>query len=101
MVEMGPMPLEEAHATLSVEPLDSGRSRMKMAMDYRVKFGPIGWLMGQTMMKAMTGKIFEGVLKGLKDKVRSSKARSGDPAAPTPLGIASVVLVRAQGTDRI
>ena len=46
MVEMGPMPLEEAHATLSVEPLDSGRSRMKMAMDYRVKFGPIGWLMG-------------------------------------------------------
>jgi hypothetical protein len=47
---------------------------MKMAMDYRMKYGPVGWLIGQTMMKVMMGKIFEGVLKGLKDKVQSNKA---------------------------
>ncbi len=72
--EMDAIPVKEAHATLSVEPLDSGHSRMKMSMDYRMKYGPIGWLMGQTMMKAMMGKIFEGVLQGLKDKVQSNKA---------------------------
>ena len=54
---------------------------MKMAMDYRMKFGPIGWLMGQTMMKAMMGKIFEGVLNGLQDKVHSNKAPSGPAGA--------------------
>ena len=81
LVEMGPMPVKEAHATLSVQPLDGGRSRMKMAMDYRMKFGPIGWLMGQTMMKAMMGKIFEGVLNGLQDKVHSNKAPSGPAGA--------------------
>ncbi len=75
------MPVKEAHATLSVQPLDGGRSRMKMAMDYRMKFGPIGWLMGQTMMKAMMGKIFEGVLNGLQDKVHSNKAPSGPAGA--------------------
>ncbi|MGI9627884.1 MAG: SRPBCC family protein [Longimicrobiales bacterium] len=74
LVEMGPMPVKEAHATLSVEPLDENRSSMKMAMDYRMKFGPVGWLMGQTMMKSMMGKIFEGVLAGLSDKVRSERA---------------------------
>lgn len=72
MSEIKAMPLHEAFAELSVEPLDGGRSRLKMAMDYRVKFGPIGWLMGQTMMKMMMGKIFDGVLKGLADKVRSN-----------------------------
>ena len=72
LIEMGPMPVKEAHATLSVEPLDGAHSRLKMTMDYRMKFGPIGWLMGQTVMKAMMGKIFSGVLQGLKDKVRSN-----------------------------
>ncbi|NKB67367.1 MAG: DUF1857 family protein [Candidatus Latescibacteria bacterium] len=81
LVEMGPMPVKEAHATLEVEPLAGGGSRMKMAMDYRMKFGPIGWLMGQTMMKAMMGKIFEGVLNGLMDKVLSNKAPSGPEGA--------------------
>jgi hypothetical protein len=42
-------------------------------MDYRVKFGPFGWLLGQTMMKMMMGKILDGNLKGLADKVRSNQ----------------------------
>ena len=74
MSELTAMPLNEAYAELSVEPLANGRSRTKMAMDYRVKFGPFGWLLGQTMMKMMMGKIFNGVLHGLEDKVQSNKA---------------------------
>ena len=74
--EMSALPLHEAHAELWVEPLDHGGSRVKWGMDYRVKFGPIGWLMGQTMMKFMMGKILDGNLKGLANKVESSKTAS-------------------------
>lgn len=40
-------------------------------VDYRVKYGPLGWLMGQTMMKMMMGKIIDANLQGLSDKVRA------------------------------
>ena len=53
--EMTAMPLREAYAELSVEPLDNERSKVTWGMDYRVKFGPFGWLLGQTMMKRMMG----------------------------------------------
>ncbi len=78
MSELTAMPLHEAFGELSVEPLEGGRSRTKMAMDYRVKFGPFGWVMGQTMMKMMMGKIFDGVLKGLADKVRSNRTAAAN-----------------------
>ena len=38
---------------------------MTWSMDYRVKYGPLGWLLGQTMM----GKVLDGNLKGLADNV--------------------------------
>jgi Polyketide cyclase / dehydrase and lipid transport len=71
--EMTAMPLHEAHAGLSVEPLDNGRARVIWGMDYQVKYGPIGWLLGQTMMKLMMGKILDGNLKGLAAKVESNR----------------------------
>ncbi len=71
--EMSAMPLHEAHAELAVEPLVDGWSRVKWGMEYRVKYGPFGWLLGQTMMKMMMGKILDGNLKGLADKVRSGQ----------------------------
>lgn len=71
--EMEPMPLHEALAELSVVPLNNGRSKVTWSMDYRVKYGPFGWLLGQTMMKRMMGKVLDGNLKGLADKVRSNQ----------------------------
>jgi carbon monoxide dehydrogenase subunit G len=71
--EMTAMPLNEMYAELSVEPMDGGRARVKWGMDYRVKFGFFGWLLGQTMMKLMMGKILDGNLKGLANKVRSNQ----------------------------
>ncbi|MBW1762331.1 MAG: SRPBCC family protein [Deltaproteobacteria bacterium] len=77
--EMKAMPLHEAQAELSVEPLENGRSKVTWGMDYRVKFGPFGWLLGQTMMKIMMGRILEGNLKGLADKVQSNLTASAKP----------------------
>ena len=71
--EMTAMPLREAYAELSVEPLDSGQTRVKWGMDYRVKFGPFGWVLGQTLMKAMMGKVLDGNLNGLAKKVLSNR----------------------------
>ena len=71
--EMAAMPLHEAHAGVAVEPIDNGRSRVKWAMDYRVKFGPFGWLLGQTMMKMMMGKVLDGNLKGLAESIRANR----------------------------
>lgn len=67
--EMTSMPLNEMYAELFIEPLDSGRTRVTWSMDYCVKFGPFGWLLGQTIMKLMMRKILDGNLKGLADKV--------------------------------
>ncbi len=71
--EMAAMPLHEAHADISIAPLDSGRTRVTWGMDYRVKYGPFGWILGQTMMKMMMGKILDGNLNGLAHKVRSDR----------------------------
>ncbi len=77
ILEMESMPLHERYSTMSVEPMDNGRSRVKWDMDFRVKFGPLGWLLGQTMMKMMMGKIIDGNLKGLADKVRTKQTAAG------------------------
>ena len=71
--DMEPMPLHEALAELSVAPLNNGRSKVTWSMDYRVKYGPFGWLLGQTMMRRMMGKVLDDNLKGLADKVRSNQ----------------------------
>lgn len=63
--EMEPMPLHEAFAELSVVPLSSDGSKLTWSMDYRVKYGPFGWLLGQTMMRLMMGKVLDANLKGL------------------------------------
>lgn len=68
--DMAAMPLHEASSTVRILPT-SGRSRVTWSFDFRVKYGPIGWLMGQTMMKMMMGKVIDANLKGLDDKVKS------------------------------
>lgn len=65
------MPLNEATAGIDISPLGAGRSRVTWSFDYEVKYGPLGWLMGQTMMKAMMDKVLDANLKGLADRVGS------------------------------
>ena len=71
LLDMEAMPLVEAYSDMSVEPIAGGRSQVNWSMDYRVKYGPFGWLLGQTMMRMMMSKIIDANLKGLADKVLS------------------------------
>lgn len=72
MSEMASMPLHEAYSAMSVDSTNKGQSLVTWDMDYHVKFGFLGWLLGQTMMKMMMGKIIDANLKGLADKLRSN-----------------------------
>ncbi len=68
------MPLNKAIATFAIAPLGPKRCQLKMGMDFEVKYGPIGWLMGQTMMRKMMGSLFLVILRGLEDRVVSGKS---------------------------
>ena len=72
LFDMDSMPLNQATAGIDVSPLGDGRSWITWSFDYEVKCGLLGWLLGQTVMKAMMGKVLDANLKGLSDKVRSN-----------------------------
>ena len=70
--EMPGMPLKAATSDLFITPV-AGKSKVTWTFNFRVKFGPLGWLMGQTMMKMMMGKVIDGNLKGLEERVLSGQ----------------------------
>ncbi|MGI9370368.1 MAG: SRPBCC family protein [Ruegeria sp.] len=76
LLETDPMPLKEAYAELSIQPLSSGRSQVVWSMDYRIKYGPLGWILGQTMMKLMMRKVLDRNLQGLADQVRLAQSNA-------------------------
>ncbi|WP_228848146.1 SRPBCC family protein [Halocynthiibacter styelae] len=69
MSEMDAMPLHEGVAKIMVEPSGINHCRVIWGLNYRVKYGPLGWILGRTLMKMMMGKVIDGNLKGLADKV--------------------------------
>ncbi len=70
--DMAAMPLHEASSKVLITAAGD-QSKVTWTFDYRVKYGPLGWLMGQTMMKIMMGKIIDGNLKGLAERVHSNQ----------------------------
>jgi len=72
--EMDAMPLEESTAKIAIFPKGAGQTQVVWSSSFRVKYGIFGWLLGQTMMKMMMGKILDGNLKGLADNIGTSKA---------------------------
>ena len=68
--DMAAMPLHEANSEIRITPT-GGKTKVTWTFEYRVKYGPLGWLMGQTMMKMMMGKIIDANLQGLSKKVRN------------------------------
>lgn len=61
-----------ALSDMDAMPLHEASSQVTWTFDYRVKYGPLGWLLGQAMMKWMMGRIIDGNLQGLADRVKSN-----------------------------
>ncbi|MGH1415126.1 MAG: SRPBCC family protein [Pelagimonas sp.] len=68
--DMAAMPLNHASSEIRITPT-GGRSKVTWTFDYRVKYGALGWVLGQTIMKIMMGKVIDANLKGLSEKVRA------------------------------
>lgn len=66
--DMAAMPLHQASSDIRISAKGKG-STVTWTFDYRVKYGPLGWLLGQTLMKMMMGKIIDANLKGLAGRV--------------------------------
>ena len=62
--EADAMPLAKAHATMSVVP-DASGALVTIEMNYTVKYGPVGWLLGVTIMPFMMKRVFKKALLGL------------------------------------
>ena len=59
------LPLKSLNAEMKVEEIDANASNIYMSMDYVVKGGPAGWLMGFVMMRPMMKGIIKKTLTGL------------------------------------
>lgn len=73
ITDPGNFPLETAIARLAVEPLGDARSRVSFHMAFTPKFGPLGWVMGKTVMARQFKKILGQVLAGLEQHAKTGE----------------------------
>lgn len=59
------MPLKSATATMKVTSIDARTSDITMSMDFVVKGGPLGWIMGFFMMRPLMKGVFKKMSHGL------------------------------------
>ncbi|TCL09008.1 polyketide cyclase/dehydrase/lipid transport protein [Shimia isoporae] len=68
--EMDSMPMAAANATLLIDPMGN-RARVVWRFEGRMKFGPLGWLLGQGVFKPMMGRVIAANLEGLAKTVKN------------------------------
>jgi len=59
------MPLKSLLAGVKVEAVDANTCDITIDMDFVVKGGPLGWVMGVVMMKPMMKGLTKKMLKGM------------------------------------
>ncbi len=79
ITDLGKFPLVRGVARLSVEPAGAGRSTVQFTMRFKPKFGPVGWLMGKTVMRSQFRKILASVLAGLETHATTGAIVSRKP----------------------
>ncbi len=65
MQEMGKIPFKTAQAEIRLTPTSDGKTHVHWSIDFQPKFGPLGWLLGATLMKPQLRTVLTGNLKGL------------------------------------
>ncbi len=71
ITDLGKFPLKAAVGTFGVRPAGKDRSTVRFDFRFQPKFGPIGWLMGKTMMRSQFRKILGDVLAGLETHAKT------------------------------
>lgn len=79
IIDPGKFPLKSAVARLTLDPLANNRSRVGFEMSFQPRYGPVGWLMGATVMQSQFRKVLGDVLAGLE-----THALTGDVVTRKP-----------------
>lgn len=76
IIDPGNFPIHTAVARLGVEPLDNSKSRVSFEMAFEPRFGPLGWVMGKTVMTSQFRKVLGQVLAGLEQHAQTGEVVS-------------------------
>ena len=79
--DLGSFPLKKMVGRLDLEPIDEDSTDVKMTMSFVPKYGPVGWLMAELMMKRQFRDLVEDILAGLDTHLRTGEnvGPNGDP----------------------
>ena len=83
IVDPGKFPLKTAEARLALSPIERDRSRVSFEMAFEPKYGPIGWVMGATVMQSQFRKILSSVLEGFETHATTGEIVSRRNSVPT------------------
>lgn len=72
--EFGPIPLRALIAKIDIIAGDANRTTLRWQLDFKPKFGALGWLMGQLLMKRAFGKVVDGNLNAIAECVAENRA---------------------------
>lgn len=65
-VDMTESPLiKKAFVTISTEEQTADTTKVTFSIDYSMKYGPVGWLLGTTVLKRVFKQVFPAALAGL------------------------------------
>lgn len=67
------MPLKQGTVHLDVKALDTKRSQVTVCFEFEPKFGVLGWLMAQTLIKPKLKQVSSQLMQGLADHLRTGK----------------------------
>ncbi len=84
ITDPGKFPLKTAVANIALTSLDNNRSRVRFEMSLQPRYGPIGWLMGATVMQSQFRKILSQVLAGLETHAQTGEIVSRRNALAIP-----------------
>lgn len=73
IIDPGDFPLKTAEARLSLRSVDADRSRVRFEMSFQPKYGPVGWVMGATIMQTQFRRILADVLAGLERHAKTGE----------------------------
>jgi hypothetical protein len=68
------LPMAEIFAEFVAKPLDSNKTELSMVLHYTVRYGPIGYVLGVTLINAQMKSLLKTVLAGINERVETGES---------------------------
>lgn len=81
----GPFPTRHMVVTIEVEPTGAEACRVSYTQEFQVKYGPMGWLMGELAMKRAMGKMLGSLLEGVERHLETGRIIEEGGALGAPM----------------